>query len=41
MRMMLILTVVLATAIMLMASKCTIGDRTLPQKAPSSVEQVH
>lgn len=41
MRTMLILVVALAAAVMLMASKCSIGDRTLPQKAPSSVEQVH
>lgn len=40
MRMMLILAIAAATAVMLMASKCTVGDKTLPQKAPTGISQV-
>ena len=32
MRKMLILSAVLAVAVMCMASKCNVGDKTLPQK---------
>jgi len=32
MRKMLLFAIVLAVAVMLMAGKCTIGDKTLPQK---------
>jgi len=40
MRTMLIFALAAAMAVMLMASKCSVGDKTLPQKAPSSVSEM-